>query len=120
MAERADSSDSSSASGSSRALVVAQVRGQLARIVWIVCLVIALVLAAAAFSYALDANAGNGLVRLIRHVAEHCDLGWFSLTNPIKRFNNPNGQVKTALFNYGIAAVVYLVVGRILERIIRP
>ncbi len=29
-------------------------------------------------------------------------------------------MVKTALFNYGLASVVYLVIGRVLERVIRP
>ena len=42
------------------------------------------------------------------------------LDNPVKEFADPNGSVKTALFNYGIACVVYLVVGRILERVLRP
>ena len=50
----------------------------------------------------------------------YIDLGFFDLDNPVKKFENPNGEVKTALFNYGIAAVVYLILGRFLERIIRP
>lgn len=103
-----------------RMLTVARVRTTVARVIWLVCLVLALVLAIAAFSYALDANKENGLVQLVRDLADGFDLGWFDLDKPVKEFGNPNGKVKTALFNYGIAAVVYLIVGRFLERLVRP
>ncbi|MCL2543105.1 MAG: hypothetical protein FWE71_11705 [Nocardioidaceae bacterium] len=112
--------DKDSATSAGRRLTTAQIRGWIARIVWTICLVIALFLAAAAFSYALDANAANPLIKLIRHVAESCDLGWFDLNNPLWQAKPPNALTKTALANYGIAAVAYMVVGRILERIIRP
>lgn len=103
-----------------RMLTVARVRTTVARVIWLVCLVLALVLAIAAFSYALDANQKNGLVDFIQSFADKVDMGWFDKDNPVKKFDNPNGEVKTALFNYGIAAVVYLIVGRFLERLIRP
>ncbi|KAB2813312.1 hypothetical protein F9L07_00985 [Pimelobacter simplex] len=104
-------------------MAVARVRDIVARGIWIVCMVLALVLAIAAFTYALEANSDNGLVKLARQLADVFDLGFFDLDNPVKAFddaNDPNGAVKTALFNYGLGAVVYLVLGRILERIIRP
>jgi len=104
----------------SRALAVARVRDMVARAIWIVCMLLALVLAIAAFTYALEANSDNGLVKLARDLADVFDLGFFDLDNPVKAFDDPNGAVKTALFNYGLGAVVYLVLGRILERIIRP
>ncbi|GAB3862180.1 hypothetical protein GCM10028801_27270 [Nocardioides maradonensis] len=103
----------------SRALTSAQIRGRVASVVWTICVVIALCLAGAAFSYALDANPGNSLIKLLREVADHCDLGWFDLRNPIWRGTGANAETKTVLANYGIAAVVYLVVGRALERLIR-
>lgn len=106
--------------GSKTVLTVARIRGIVARVVWVACLVMALVLACAAFSYALEANANNDLVKLVRDLADAFDLGFFDLDNPVKGFDDPNGDVKTALFNYGIAAVVYLILGRFLERIIRP
>ncbi|MEZ0578913.1 hypothetical protein [Nocardioides sp. MH1] len=106
--------------GSSTTLTVARIRGVLSRAVWVVCLTLALVLAAAAFSFALDANVDNGLVKLVRDLADAFDLGWFDLDKPVKEFKAPNADVKTALFNYGIAAVVYLIIGRFLERLIRP
>lgn len=101
------------------ALTVARARGVVARLVWVVCLTLALILAAAAFSFALDANKNNDLVQLVRDLAKAFDLGFFDLKEPVKRFEDPNARVKTALFNYGIAAIVYLIVGRALERIIR-
>ncbi|QSR27273.1 hypothetical protein CFH99_16760 [Nocardioides aromaticivorans] len=99
---------------------MARLRDNAARVVWIICVTLALVLAAAAFSYALEANEDNALVQAVRDLANTFDLGFFDLDNPVKEFADPNGSVKTALFNYGIACVVYLMVGRILERILRP
>lgn len=104
----------------STVLLIARVRGVVARVLWLGCLALALVLACAAFSFALEANEQNALVQLIRDLADAFDLGFFDLDNPVKGFDDPNGEVKTALFNYGIAAVAYLIVGRFLERIIRP
>ncbi|RHW24603.1 hypothetical protein D0Z08_24110 [Nocardioides immobilis] len=101
-------------------LAIARVRGYVSRALWVVCLTLALILAAAAFSFALDANDENELVQLVRDLANAFDLGFFDLDEPVKKFADPNADVKTALFNYGIAAVVYLIVGRFLERIIRP
>ncbi|THI98695.1 hypothetical protein E7Z54_13340 [Nocardioides sp.] len=98
----------------------ARARDIAARAVWVVCMVLALILAVAAFSFALEANEDNGLVILVRDLADVFDLGFFDLGNPVKDFSAPNAKVKTALFNYGIAAVVYLVLGRVLERLLRP
>lgn len=103
-----------------RVLMTARVRDTAARVAWIVCMTLGLILAAAAFSFALKANEQNQLVQTVRDMANAFDLGFFDLDNPVKAFENPNGEVKTALFNYGIACVVYLVLGRILERILRP
>ncbi|MEQ6901531.1 hypothetical protein [Nocardioides sp. YIM 152588] len=128
----ADSSAHSSAHSSagpgadarqSRALAVARFRSAVARVVWSACLVIALVLACAAFSYAFDANGDNALVRTVRDLADVFDLGLFDLGNPVWASADPDRDealVKTALANYGAAALAYLVVGRVLERLIRP
>ena len=121
MTEDKESTDTPDQSARRRpGMSTAQIRTLVARVVWIVCLLIALALAAAAFSYALDANAANPLVKFVRHVADGCDLGWFDLDNPVWQAKAPNALTKTALANYGVAAVLYLVVGRVLERIIRP
>src|SRR3546814_10174982 len=85
----------------STVLSVSLIRTIVARVVWVACLVLALVLACAAFSFALEANEKNDLVTLVRDLADAFDLGFFDLDNPVKGFDDPNGEVKTALFNYG-------------------
>lgn len=117
---KAEPAGNGAAGPDTRALNVARLRDSAARVVWIICVTLALVLAAAAFSYALEANEDNELVQAVRDLANTFDLGFFDLDNPVKEFADPNGSVKTALFNYGIACVVYLMVGRILERLLRP
>jgi hypothetical protein len=112
--------DTETPASTSRTLTAARVRDIAARVVWIICMALALVLAIAAFTFALEANEDNGLVKLVRDLADAFDLGFFDLETPVKEFKAPNAEVKTALFNYGIAAVVYLLVGRLLERVLRP
>lgn len=110
---------------SSPGVDVARIRTVVARVVWAVFVLFALVLALAALLIALKANEENAFVEFIGGVpsggglAGSIDLGIFDLDNPIKAFDGENAATKTALFNYGIGAVVYLIVGRILERIIR-
>ena len=98
----------------------ARVRVIAARVVWAIFVVCASALAVAALLIALDAEPSNPFVELVLDVADGVDLGVFSLENPIKEFGGENGETTTALFNYGLGAVVYLVVGRLLERVIRP
>jgi hypothetical protein len=95
-------------------------RIQVARLVGFVFLVLALVLAAAALCIALEANPDNSFVSFVLDAAKAVDLGVFDLENPIKEFGGSNGATKEALLNYGLGAIVYLIVGRILERVIRP
>lgn len=98
---------------------VTRIRTVAARVVWTVFVVFALVLALAALLIALDANSDNSLVEFVMSFADGVDLGFFDLDNPIKDFGGDNAETKTALFNYGIGAVLYLIVGRLLERLIR-
>lgn len=99
-------------------------RTAIARIIWGVCVLFAGVLAAAVLLIAIDANAKNELVRFVIDFAAKVDLGFFDLTSPIKDFDvkvtNPAEDTKTALFNYGICAIVWLVIGRVLDRVVRP
>ena len=69
---------------------------------------------------ALDANRDNALVNFVLQGAERVDLGIFSKDNGIKQFTGANAETKNALFNWGLGAVAWLVVGRMLERLIRP
>ncbi len=99
---------------------VSSVRVRIAQVVWLVCVVCALFLAIGALLVALDANEKNALVEFVLDGANAVDLGVFSRTNGIKDFTGDNAEVKNALFNWGLGAIAYLVVGRILDRIIRP
>lgn len=104
----------------SMSLGAAEVRTRLAQLVWLLCVVMALFLAIAALTYALGANDRNALVEFVRDGAGIADLGVFGMDSPIKEFDGENAETKTALVNYGIGAVVWLVVGRVLDRVIRP
>ena len=96
------------------------VRLRLAQLVWLVCVAAALILAIGALLIALDANMKNDLVQWILEAADKLDLGVFDRQDGIKQFTGKNADVKDALLNWGLAAIVWLVAGRILERIIRP
>lgn len=99
----------------------AVVRTRLAQLVWIVCVLLALVLAVGALLVALDnANRDNSLVRFVLDLADTVDLGVFSRENGVLTFDGDNAETKNALVNWGLGAVVYLVVGRIVERVVRP
>lgn len=127
----AGSSQSSSAKSGHRRLPqlppisadVKAVRLLVARLVWAVCVLFALVLAAAVLMITIDANPANDLVRFVVDFSTDIDLGFFSLTDPVKDFDRSLGaaqDTKTALFNYGICAIAWLLIGRIADRVIRP
>jgi uncharacterized membrane protein len=96
------------------------VRLRLAQLVWLLCVLAALVLAAGALLVALKANTDNDLVTWILDAAAKLDLGVFDRENGIKDFTGNNAEIKEALLNWGLAAIVWLVGGRIIDRIIRP
>jgi zinc transporter ZupT len=91
-----------------------------ARVVWGIFLVFGLVLAAGALLIALEANHENSLVDFVLDFADGIDLGVFDLRTPIREFSGDNSKTKEALLSYGLGAVTYLIVGRILERLIQP
>jgi hypothetical protein len=99
---------------------VDKARIRLAQLVWLVCVACASVLAAGALLVALDANRSNDLVAFVLRAADAVDLGVFERSAGIFDFDGEGGDVKNALVNWGLGAVAWLVVGRILDRIIRP
>ncbi len=102
------------------AVSTASVRTRVAQVIWLVCVVAALFLAAGALCVALDFNEDNGLVSFVIAGADLFDLGVFSREHGIKEFKGESAGLKNALFNWGIGAISWLVVGKIVERIIRP
>ncbi|WP_191480156.1 hypothetical protein [Nocardioides ochotonae] len=96
----------------------ARARRALAQVVWTICALLALVLALGALLVAIDAtNESNELVRFVLQLADVVDLGVFSRDDGVMQFDS---DTKDALLNWGLAAVSWLVIGRVLERIIRP
>lgn len=100
--------------------MAAKIRARLAQLLWLVCALCALLLAVGALLVALDANQKNALVDFVLEAADTVDLGVFSRTDGIKQFRGDGADVKNALFNWGLGAIAWLVVGRILDRIIKP
>jgi len=100
--------------------VATKIRARLAQIVWLLAALAALVLAVGALLIALDANRNNSLVDFVLRAADFIDLDVFSRKDGIKQFEGDGAQVKNALFNWGLGAIAYLVVGRLLDRIIKP
>ena len=86
------------------------------------CALAALLLAAGALCIALKANPGNSLVKFCIDSADKLDLGVFSRADGVAHWKGHSHAdvTKNALVNWGLAAVVWLVAGRILDRVVRP
>ena len=97
-------------------------RLRIAQIVWLVCVAAALVLAVGALLIALgdSVNRDNALVTFIIDLADKLDFGVFDREDGVFSFDGKNAEVKNALVNWGLAAMIWLIGGRILDRIIRP
>ena len=89
-------------------------RSRLATLVWLVAVVLALVLAVAALLTGLRADASDDLVRLVLDTAGRLDLGIVHV------FRGPDALLRDHLVSWGVVAVEYLVVGKLLDRAIRP
>lgn len=97
-----------------------KIRARVAQLLWLACALAALLLAVGALLIALDANQKNDLVDFVLRGADYVDLGVFSRQDGIKQFRGQGAEVKNALFNWGLGAIAWLVVGRILDRIVKP
>ena len=126
VADRAGKKDSDkNGDGSRRSITggsttVSQVRTRVAQVVWLFFVIAAVFLAVGALCVALDFNPKNPLVEFFIAGANFFDLDIFSRRDGIKTFNGSNADVKNALFNWGIGAIVWLIVGRIVVRVIQP
>ena len=98
-----------------------RIRETMAKVIRVVFLLFAVVLALGAFLVAAHDNVSqtNVLVKLVLHVADAID-GPFSRDNGIFAFHGRNAVVKDAVVNWGIAAIVYLAIGRYLQRLLEP
>jgi uncharacterized alpha-E superfamily protein len=98
------------------------VRTKISQAVWIVCALAALALAAGALCIALKANADNGLVKFCIDTADKLDLGAFSRVDGVAHWkgHTHSALTKNAVVNWGLAAVIWLVIGKVVERVVRP
>lgn len=101
---------------------VTSVRKGVASAIWLLAVLAAIILAIGALMVALDFNPHNGIVNFFVRTAHNIDLGSFKTFRPSGKSPGAahSALVKTVLVSWGIAAVIYLVVGKILDRIIRP
>lgn len=96
-----------------------QVRSRLAQVVWLVCLACALLLVLGALLVALGGNDGNDLVDFVKRYADKVDLGVFDRQNGVFDFDGKNRETKNAVVNWGLGAVAWLVIGKVLGGVIR-
>ena len=91
-------------------------RSAIATIIWIIALLCAVVLGLGALLTVLDANQDNAIVSFVDDLARRVDGPFWELFT----FSGKGSQDKEILVNWGVGAMAYLIVGRIIERIIRP
>ena len=98
-----------------------RIRETMARVLRVVFLVCSVVLALGAFLVAAHDNVSqdNALVKFVLDFADAID-GPFSRHNGIFEFHGQNADTKDAVVNWGIAAIVYLAIGRYLQRLLAP
>lgn len=98
---------------------VTDTRNLLAQGVSLVAGLCAAILVGGALMVALGANADNDLVQFVRSTAASVDFGVFDRGDGVFTFEGKNRQTKNALVNWGLAAVAWLVIGRVVSGIIR-
>ena len=115
------STDESSSNKQKFTAAQAAVRDQAARAVRIIFGVLAAILALGAVLVVLgdSINGSNSIVKFIEDTADNIS-GPFSKDNGIFQFSGKNAVKKDALLNWGIAAIVYLVIGRVVANLIAP
>ncbi|MEV6271193.1 hypothetical protein AB0L64_28800 [Kribbella sp. NPDC051936] len=93
---------------------VRKLRNLIASLIWLAAVLAAAVLALGALFTALDqTNQSNEIVRWILERGH-------DLVGPFKDLFRLETAKNTLLVNWGIAALVYLIAGKLLERIVRP
>ncbi|MEV0286055.1 hypothetical protein AB0H36_18225 [Kribbella sp. NPDC050820] len=93
---------------------VRRLRNLIASLIWLVAVLAAAVLALGALFTALDqTNQSNEIVRWVLERGH-------DLVGPFKDLFRLETAKNTLLVNWGIAALVYLIAGKIIERFVRP
>ena len=109
-----DASGKSKAAMSAVGSGVNRFRNLVASLIWLIAVLAAAVLALGALFTALDqANQSNEIVKWVLERGH-------DLVGPFKDLFRLETAKNTLLVNWGIAALVYLIAGKLLERFIRP
>lgn len=108
------------ATGQKAKAAASTARSKLASLLWLVAVVCALFLAVGALLVALKANQDNAIVQFVLDGADTLDMGVFSRDEGIFTFDKDRDGVKAALVNWGLAAMAFLVVGKVVDRVVRP
>lgn len=90
-----------------------RLRNGVASVVWLLAVLAALILAVGTLLIALDASSENTYVSWVLDAADRID--WF-----FWKIFEMKDRTQNHLINWGLAAVAYLIVGRIADRLIRP
>ena len=93
-------------------------RSGLASLVWTASLVAAGVLLLGVALVVVDANTRNALVEWVLKAADVLDLGVFGRDTGVKQFTGEGAAVKNAVVNWGLGAIAWLVVGRVVRRLL--
>jgi hypothetical protein len=122
MADDAKQDEATGSKKPRRSMSTSEVRTRVAQLVWAVCVVFALFLAVGALLIALGGSVreSNALVSFILDGAHALDLGVFSLEDGIFERRGKNSEIINALLNWGTGAIFWLILGRVLDRVIRP
>ncbi len=96
---------------------VSAVRNRIASVVWLIAVLCAVILAIGALLAALsdNINESNPVVEFINETAGALDGPFGNIIT----FEARDDRTKDVLVNWGLAALAYLIVGRILDRLIR-
>lgn len=115
------STDDSASNKQKFSAAQAAVRDRAARAVRIVFGVLAAILALGAVLIVLrnNINLGNSIVKFVLDTADNIS-GPFSRNEGIFSFEGKNAIAKNALLNWGIAAIVYLILGRVIANLVAP
>ncbi len=99
---------------------VAKIRSVAATVIWIVAVLAAAFLAVGALLIVLDFNRQNSFVEFITDTADN--LNFLGTLKEFREGGKKGGVdvTKTVLVNWGICAVVWIVAGKIIERLVRP
>jgi hypothetical protein len=83
-----------------------------ARIIWLIAGLVALVIVAGIVFVVLKANPGNSIVSTVHDAAKF-------LVGPFDGIFKPNDHRLAVAIDWGLAAIVYLFVGRLIARLLR-